>query len=471
VRGRFGRSARTRILASYAILVLASSAAAVVIIRSALLERAADRVGEALAQETSEFRLLSSSHPHGASGHPQTALELFDSYFMHSAAGEGETVLTYVDGELYRTRTGLRGATTALADRLERVASQSRPTEGEIDTASGLVRYRSEPVRRDGRLRGALVVASDLGAERAEVEDAVVVVAIVLGGMCLLASAAAWLIAGRVLAPLRELSETAQAITETDLSRRIEVHGNDEIAELARTFNAMLDRIGEAFSAQRDFVSDASHELRTPITIVRGHLELMGEDPRERSETVALVTDELDRMARIVNDLLVLARAERPDFLRLGPVELDGLTRELLVKAAGIAPRKWSLEAAQTGTVAADQQRLTQAMINLLHNAAEHTGEDDEIGLGSVIADGCARLWVRDTGPGIAPADRKRIFERFSRLSDGPRRTEGAGLGLAIADAIARAHGGRIELETAEGAGSTFTLVIPVERREPGGAA
>jgi two-component system OmpR family sensor kinase len=470
VRGRFGRSARARILATYAILVLASSAAAVVIIRSALLERAADRVGAALAHETREFRLLS-SHPHGASGHPQTVLELFDSYFMHSAAGEGETVLTYVDGELYRTRTGLRGASTALADDLKRVASQSRPTEGEIDTASGLVRYRSEPVRRDGRLRGALVVASDLGAERAEVEDAVVVVAIVLGGMCLLASAAAWLIAGRVLAPLRELSETAQAITETDLSRRIEVHGNDEIAELARTFNAMLDRIEEAFSTQRDFVSDASHELRTPITIVRGHLELMGEDPRERSETVALVTDELDRMARIVNDLLVLARAERPDFLRLAPVELDGLTRELLAKAAGIAPRKWSLDAAQPGTVAADQQRLTQAMINLLHNAAEHTGEDDEIGLGSVIADGCARLWVRDTGPGIAPADRRRIFERFSRLSDGPRRTEGAGLGLAIADAIVRAHGGRIELETTEGAGSTFTLVIPVERREPGDAA
>ena len=118
--------------------------------------------------------------------------------------------------------------------------------------------------------------------------------------------------------PAAALGDTARSISETDLSRRIPVTGNDEIAELARTFNAMLDRLERAFATQRAFVSDASHELRTPITIVRGHLELLGDDPEERRETVALVTDELDRMSRFVDDLLLLARAEREDFLRVG---------------------------------------------------------------------------------------------------------------------------------------------------------
>ena len=150
---------------------------------------------------------------------------------------------------------------------------------------------------------------------------------------------------GRVLAPLRLLTDTARSITETDLTRRIPVSGHDEIAELARTFNAMLDRLERAFASQRAFVDDASHELRTPITIVRGHLELLGDDPDERRETVALVTDELDRMSRFVDDLLLLARAERDDFLRVGEVELGALTDELLDKAARSARARWQLEA------------------------------------------------------------------------------------------------------------------------------
>ena len=161
----------------------------------------------------------------------------------------------------------------------------------------------------------------------------------------LIASALAWVVAGRLLAPLRALDETARSISETDLTRRIPVSGNDEIAELARTFNAMVDRLEGAFASQRAFVSDASHELRTPITIVRGHLELLGDDPDERRETIALVTDELDRMSRFVDDLLLLAKAERNDFLRVDEVELGALTDELLDKAAGLGPRTWALEA------------------------------------------------------------------------------------------------------------------------------
>jgi two-component system OmpR family sensor kinase len=282
----------------------------------------------------------------------------------------------------------------------------------------------------------------------------------------LIASTLAWVVAGRVLAPLRLLADTARSISESDLTRRIPVSGHDEIAELARTFNAMLDRLEAAFASQRAFVSDASHELRTPITIVRGHLELMSEDPAERRETVTLVTDELDRMSRFVDDLLLLAKAERDDFLRVTVVELGALTDELLEKAQGLAQRDWRLEARGEAVIVADRQRLTQAMMGLAQNAVQHTTDGESIWLGTAASYREVRLWVRDEGPGIAPDDQERIFERFARASDSRRRSEGAGLGLAIVRAIAEAHGGRVRLTSRPGAGASFVLVIPVDGRD-----
>ena len=290
----------------------------------------------------------------------------------------------------------------------------------------------------------------------------------------LIASALAWVLAGRILAPLHELRDTARAITQSDLTRRIPVTGTDEIAELARTFNAMLDRLEEsfaslesAFASQRAFVSDASHKLRTPITIVRGHLELLGDDPEERRETVSLVTDELDRMSRFVDDLLLLAKAERDDFLHLGPLELGALTDEMFEKATGLGRRSWLLAGRAEGLLVADRQRLTQAVMGLAQNAVQHTQDGDPVWIGSAVDRGEARLFVRDIGPGIPPADQERIFERFARASASARRSEGAGLGLSIVRAIAEAHGGRVELASDVGAGSTFAVVVPLEGAPP----
>jgi two-component system, OmpR family, sensor kinase len=304
------------------------------------------------------------------------------------------------------------------------------------------------------------VVSVELGREQEEVDEAVQIAAGVSLAVLLLAAALAFATAGRVLSPLRELTDTARGIGESDLTRRIDVHGRDEIAQLAHTFNAMLDRLEAAFASQRAFVSDAGHELRTPITIIRGHLELLGDDPRERRETIELVTDELDRMSRFVDDLLTLAKAERTDFLQPTDVDLDVLTEECLAKAEALAPRAWRLDGIGACRLTADRQRLTQAVMNLAHNAVQHTREGDEIGLGSSVEDGVARLWVRDTGPGVAAEDRERIFERFAR-GEGGRRSEGAGLGLAIVRAIAEAHGGRVTLAPAPGGGARFTVEVP----------
>jgi signal transduction histidine kinase len=227
----------------------------------------------------------------------------------------------------------------------------------------------------------------------------------------------------------------------------------------------MLDRLESAFATQRRFLDDAGHELRTPITIVRGHLELMGDQPDERRETLALVIDELDRMSRLVDDVLTLAKAERPDFLDRETVDVAALTREIHAKAAAIAPRDWRLAGTGRGVIVADRQRLTQALVQLAQNAVQHTGEGDAIALSSSVAAGRARFCVRDWGPGVPAADRERIFERFGRRA--AARREGAGLGLAIVRAIAEAHGGRVELESAPGQGATFTVEVPVD--PPGG--
>ena len=174
-----------------------------------------------------------------------------------------------------------------------------------------------------------LVVAHFPGSDRDEIL-VVVRVLTIAGLVVLIASAAlAWSMAGRVLRPVRELTATAQRISETDLSQRIEVDGRDELAELGETFNAMVERLDVGFAQQRQFLDDVAHELRTPITIVQGHLDLLGDDPDDRAESIAIVNDELDRMNRYVNDLLVLAKAESGEFLRLGPVDLGELAATL----------------------------------------------------------------------------------------------------------------------------------------------
>jgi signal transduction histidine kinase len=332
------------------------------------------------------------------------------------------------------------------------------------------VEYLAVPLRFEERTRGVFVIAEFVREERNEIESAIRVEAAVSGVVLLGVTIVAWFVAGRLLRPVRALTATAEAISDSDLSRRIPVAGPDEIARLARRFNEMLDRLEHAFTAQRTFLDDAGHELRTPITIVRGHLEVMGDTPEERRETMAVVTDELDRMARMVDDLLLLAKAAQPDFLHIEPVELADLTTELLVKARALGPRQWQLERCAEGIVDVDPQRVTQAVLNLARNALEHTAPGGTVHIGSAwTADG-VRLWVRDRGPGIARADHARIFDRFARSAAG-RRAEGAGLGLAIVRSIAVAHGGDVSVDSAPGEGATFTIHLPAGSPPPDAGA
>ena len=461
------RGARTRILAAFVVLLAASTLASTVALRQILQARAGERVERSLEQEVKEFRQLAELGRNPLTGDPfgGDVQAIYEVYFQRNVPAAGEAVFTFLDGVRDQTSgTDLRPALVRAVGTLARVASSRR---GSFRVGDHDVRYLAVPVVIEERQRGTFVVTHDLREETEAVDEASQVAAGVSLGVLLLASLLAFVVAGRVLAPLRELTDTARSITETDFTRRIAVEGDDEIAELGRTFNAMLDRLQAAFAMQKDFVSDAGHELRTPITIIRGHLELLGDDPVERRDTVELVCDELDRMSRFVDDLLLLAQAEQADFVQAADVDLDALTEELVAKASALAPRDWQLQSIGVGRLTADRQRLTQAVMQLAQNAVQHTHEGDRIELGSSLANGHARLWVCDGGPGVSAGDRDRIFDRFARGS-GSRRSQGAGLGLAIVRAIAEAHGGRVELERERPAGgATFTITIPTRSPAP----
>ncbi|NER84591.1 MAG: HAMP domain-containing histidine kinase, partial [Leptolyngbya sp. SIO1D8] len=323
-----------------------------------------------------------------------------------------------------------------------------------------------EPITLDSQVRGLFVIARSTSGQRAEVDRIIRTVLLVMLVILILAAVIAWWISARILRPLRSLSSTARSISESDLSQRIAVRGTGELAEVAATFNDMMDRLQVAFTSQQAFIRDASHELRTPITIIQGHLELLEEAPEEQQETLEIVYDELNRMNRFVGDMLTLTKAEQPDFIQPEALDLRTLTEEIYRKAKVIVQCDCELAQSGHGTVWLDRQRITQAVINLIENANQHTPETGLITLGSSKNHRHVWFWVTDTGKGISPQDQSRIFERFARTTDQVRKSEGAGLGLSIVNAIARTSGGHIELQSALGRGSTFTIVLPLRHME-----
>ena len=461
---RFQASFRVRVLAAYVGLLAVATFGAIFVAREALAGRLDERIDSELVQESRELRQLASGNdPQTGEPFADRVRRIFEVYLARNVPSRNEVLLTFADGEPFLRSSGRPGRyrLDLDPDLVARWSSIERTDRGGVDTPDGRVEYLAVPLLGGGETHGVFVAAIFRDRESSEVDDALRVVAGVGLAMLLVGSVLAWLLADRVLRPVTAVTKAARTISSGDLSRRIPVSGHDEIAVLASTFNDMLARLQTAFETQRRFVDDAGHELRTPLTIVRGHLELLEDDPAERRATLELVLDELDRMARLVNDMLTLAKWERPDFLSTEPVDVGVLTDDVLAKAQALGDRSWLVDARATGTMVADRQRVTQALVQLAQNAVQHTKEGDEIGVGTFVGDGEARLWVRDTGPGIPFEEQERVFARFYRTS-ARRGADGAGLGLSIVQAIAGAHGGRLELASVPGSGATFTVVLPV---------
>jgi signal transduction histidine kinase len=288
------------------------------------------------------------------------------------------------------------------------------------------------------------------------------------------AFAIGWVLAGISLRPIHRLTHTAQAIgAERNFSRRVQHTGpNDEIGELAVTFNGMLTelesayrQVQQALQAQRRFVADASHELRTPLTTIRGNIELLGHeppiDPKEQADILADAKDEVDRLIRLVNQLLVLARADAGRALRRAPVTLEPLIEDVYRQIKPLAPDRIIVsDAAPGAAVMGDSDALKQVLLILLDNALAHTPANATISVKTSVEDQCVAIDVRDTGPGIESDQLPHIFERFYR-GDVSRSGTGAGLGLSIAKELVQAQNGSLVVSSEPGQGSVFTVTMP----------
>ncbi len=356
----------------------------------------------------------------------------------------------------------------------------TRVTNGDAtftNTTTGNVTLRiyASPLVFGDRIFGIILVAQSLQGTYDTLARLATLLAIgILLGL-LLASIGGAILGDRALAPIDRVTLTAQSITHSnDLTRRIEgAKSSDEVGRLAATFNEMLARIEGIFRAQQQFVGDVSHELRSPLTAIRGNLDLLrrgaADDANARQEALAAIDSESARMQRLVSDLLLLAQAEAGFKIRKELVELDTILLDVFRQARAMAKGVTvTLAQEDQAQVMGDADRLKQLLMNLVDNAIKYTQPGGTVTLSLVRDLNAVRIAIKDTGIGIPSQDIEKIFDRFYRVdkarSRGPLAVSGGGtgLGLAIAKWIAEAHGGKIEVESQPGKGSTFTVWLPL---------
>ncbi|OCA94522.1 hypothetical protein ACU21_06460 [Actinobaculum suis] len=312
-----------------------------------------------------------------------------------------------------------------------------------------------------GTQSGALLHVHLTSAVNSEIFNLIRIYVLVAVCAIALSSLGIGIITRRLTQPIDTLREAAEQIEEKDLNVRVPVQGSTDVAQLSQAMNSMLDRLEISVTNQQNLLDDVGHELRTPITIVRGHLELVDpHDPKDVQETRDLALDELDRMAELVSDLLLLAKSKQPGFIQLQATDTDQLTRQVFEKARALGERNWQLTEVAEITAPLDTQRLTQAWLQLAANAVKYSQPGSRIEIGSRTAWPRLHLFVRDEGRGIPRAEIQNITGRFTRGSTAAG-ADGAGLGLAIVQSIVTGHGGRLAIESEVGKGSLFTIMIP----------
>jgi two-component system OmpR family sensor kinase len=418
---------------------------------------------------------------------------LFTVFLQGDTPGRYDSVMATVNGGNTFLPAGEQPTNLATAQLLDTVRAEHRDgrTVFHDMTLDGRqVRLAITSVALDdGTVSGLLVAANEIGQQREQAIKSFGTFAMVSLATLLLAGAVGFTVTARLFVPIRRLRQATESITFEDLSSRVLVPpGDDDVSQLATDFNRMLDRLETGITDQRRFVDDASHELRTPLTIIGGHVQLLqAADPRDVAETQVLLLDELDRMQSLVDELLLLARSGRPDFLRPDWIDVDSFLEAAMSRIKVLADRRWQIESMPGGRFRGDRHRLTQAVEQLAANAVQSTRRHDVISLGAAWTGTAAgsgtpggtappggtgalkhggpsgagfEIWVADTGCGISATDQERIFERFARAGVS-RGTEGSGLGLPIVKAIAEAHSGTLRVTSRVDEGSRFVLSLP----------
>ncbi len=422
------------------------------------------RVNEQLASALAAPQQISSSVDNDP-GNTAAPRPLPFGTYAELRFSDGSTQVVSADTVSTRTKPALPTAIT-----VGRIFTVHHPS---YRVLAGNVRFRQGGFGPG--IAAVLVVAIPLRDVSESLHRLLLVELIVTLSVLLVLAILAWWVVKLGLRPLEQMEETAGAIAAGDLSRRVDVdHEHTEVGRLGLALNEMMQQIENAFAARaasegrlRRFVADASHELRTPLTSIRGYAELFRRGAADRPEDLAKamrrIEEEANRMGSLVDDMLLLARLDQGRPLDRQPVDLTRITRDAVDDARAVAPDR-PIDYAPNGAifVPGDEMRLRQVLGNLLQNANRHTPPHTPVHVRVLDTDDEAVIEVADEGPGMADEDAGRVFERFWR-SD-PSRTRasgGAGLGLAIVAAIANAHGGRAEVQSATGQGSTFRVHLP----------
>jgi signal transduction histidine kinase len=402
-------------------------------------------------------------------------LQAFSKNFLiNYALAPGSVVVIDFIGESLLSTPGSRAV---LRSRLVRGWLSSAPRQTVVvstSIASVPTELVAAPILEGHKVVGTFIATSDLSGFAKE-RSREIRLSVGEGLIALLAGViSTFVLLRRLLRKVGRITTTADEIGSGNLERRLGDQGsNDEVGELASTFDAMLDRLEGVMNAQRRLLSDVSHQLRTPLTAARGHLEVLGrssvDDPDEVRETLEVVIEQIDHTRSVVERLLMLGHAMEPDFLDPRPSELRQLLREVHATVTVLAPRDFIEPLSPDVVVDVDVEKLRGALLNLVDNAVRATREGDVVAMVGTVdfEKDLLLLSVEDSGPGIPPGQREEVLERFRR--PGARDSDGSGLGLAIVQAVAQAHGGWIEIGTSNHGGARVTMVLPITRFDPEG--
>jgi signal transduction histidine kinase len=393
-------------------------------------------------------------------GEPYPSLDdLFTVFLRGGTLGRYESVMATIAGGDTFLPAGAQARNLGQPQVLE--TALAVPLDGttalrDVVLDGHMVRLAITPVSLGGDSpNGVLVAGNEIGQQREQMVASFGTFATVSLATLLLAGAVGYAVTGRLFVPIRRLRQATETTTFEDVSSRVSVPpGDDDVSQLANDFNRMLDRLEVGIEDQRQFVDDASHELRTPLTIIGGHLQLLQPaDATDVAETRVLLLEEVDRMQSLVNELLVLARSGRPDFVRPDWIDTDSFLEAAMERIRVLGDRHWQIEQlaanAVHSTEPGDIISIGAAWVAAQDSASAETPHEPTID-----------IWVADTGCGISAADQERIFDRFARAGVS-RGAEGSGLGLPIVKAIAEAHGGSVRLTSRVNVGSRFVLSLP----------
>lgn len=456
-------SIRARVIAAVMVLTGLALTLSGVVIYLQGYSGTTQRVSADLARAADEVALLAAANDPGTGEPFATSEALLRVAMQRAVLAPTEGSFAIVDGRIrWTAQPGVilrPEEDPQLVAAVVPLAQRPEVSEGDLTTRVRDYRYIVVPVRfAETGDTGALVRLADMTVERSVLQPLYLTYGLVALGSLLLVTMLIWLFVGRLLRPVSWMRETAERITETDITQRIPVRGNDDLSALAVTVNNMLDRLESTVRSQRELLDDVGHELRTPLTIIRGHLELLdATDTEDVTATRSLVLDELERMRRLVDDLLTLAKADQPDFIQPEPTDIARLTDETLAKAGTLGDRHWVLDELADCEVELDPQRIAQAWLQLAANAVQYSAVGTGVGMGSRLLRGELWFWVRDEGVGIPEEEWVRVLSRNVTGRAGA----GTGLGLAIVASIAQAHHGRVAVESVAGVGSRIAVVIP----------